>query len=78
MFVKKTSGATHELIALTLGVRRAGVSEASSDLKNAGIIAYQRGHIQILDQPRLEAQTCVCHQVIKDEFDRLYADLAKS
>jgi CRP-like cAMP-binding protein len=69
---------THELIALTLGVRRSGVTEASITFKNEGIIDYNRGHIQILDRGRLEAKACECYRVIKEEFDRLYADLAVS
>ncbi len=68
---------THELIALTLGVRRAGVTEAAGDLRDAGIINYQRGHIQILDRQGMNARACECYQVIKDEYDRLYADLSK-
>lgn len=68
---------THELLALTLGVRRAGVSNAASDLKKERIIDYQRGHIQILDRARLQARVCECYGVIKDEYDRLYADLPR-
>jgi CRP-like cAMP-binding protein len=68
---------THELMALTLGVRRAGVTEAANNLRNAGVIAYQRGHIQIVDREGLEAIACECYQIIKDEYDCLYADLAK-
>lgn len=68
---------THDLMALTLGVRRAGVTEAANDLRNAGVIAYQRGHIQIVDRKGLEAIACECYQVIKDEYDHLYADLSK-
>lgn len=66
---------THELISLTLGVRRAGVSEAAHDFKSAGLIDYQRGHIQILDRQGLEKIACECYRNIKDEYDRLYADL---
>jgi CRP-like cAMP-binding protein len=69
---------THDLIALTLGVRRAGISESSMNFKNEGLIAYQRGHIQILDPEGLEAKACECYGVIKDEYERLYADLAKT
>ncbi len=68
---------THELMALTLGVRRAGVSNAANDLKKAGIIDYQRGHIQILDRKRLKARACECYRVIKGEYDHLYADLPR-
>ncbi|HEV2882466.1 MAG TPA: Crp/Fnr family transcriptional regulator [Pyrinomonadaceae bacterium] len=69
---------THDLIALTLGVRRAGISESASQFKNEGLIDYQRGHIQILNRRGLEAKACECYRVIRDEYDRLYADLAKT
>jgi CRP-like cAMP-binding protein len=67
---------THDLIALTLGVRRAGISESSMNFKNEGLIDYHRGRIQILNPQGLEAKACECYQVIKEEYDRLYADLA--
>ncbi len=68
---------THELMALTLGVRRAGVTEAAGGFKRAGVITYHRGHIQILDRQGLEAMTCECYRVIRDYYERLYADLPK-
>lgn len=68
---------THDLIALTLGVRRPGITEASLELKNSGLIDYHRGRIQILDRERLKARGCECYQEIKDEYDLLYADLSK-
>ena len=68
---------THELMALTLGVRRAGVTEAAGDLKDSGLIDYRRGHIHILDRQGLKALTCECYEVIKDEYDKLYADLSR-
>ncbi len=68
---------THELISLTLGVRRAGISSAANDFKSAGVIDYYRGHIQILDRRGVEAFACECYRLIKNEYDRLYADLPK-
>jgi CRP-like cAMP-binding protein len=68
---------THELIALTLGVRRAGITEAASNFKNEGLVGYTRGNIEIHDRRRLEIKACECYKVIKDEYERLYADLAK-
>jgi CRP-like cAMP-binding protein len=68
---------THDLIALTLGVRRPGISEASLLFKQAGLIDYQRGHIQMLSREGLEARACECYRVIRDEYERLYADLPK-
>jgi CRP-like cAMP-binding protein len=62
---------TQELIANMLGVRREGVTEAALKLQQAGLIAYSRGHISVLDRPGLELRTCECYGVVKKEYDRL-------
>jgi CRP-like cAMP-binding protein len=62
---------TQELIANMLGVRREGVTEAALSLQAAGLIRYSRGHITVLDRPGLEARTCECYSVVKNEYDRL-------
>jgi CRP-like cAMP-binding protein len=48
---------TQELMANMLGVRREGVTEAAGKLQKLGVITYQRGHITVLDRPRLQ-QLC--------------------
>ena len=68
---------THDLMALTLGVRRSSVSIAAQEFKNAGLMDYVRGHIHMLDREGLQARACECYRAIKDEFDRLYSDLPK-
>jgi CRP-like cAMP-binding protein len=62
---------TQELIANMLGVRREGVTEAAGKLQDAGVIQYSRGHIQVLDRPRLERMVCECYEVVSKEFARL-------
>ena len=62
---------TQELIANMLGVRREGVTEAAGKLQDAGLIHYSRGHITVLDRPKLETQVCECYAVVKREVDRL-------
>jgi CRP-like cAMP-binding protein len=62
---------TQELIANMLGVRREGVTEAAGRLQAAGMIRYSRGHIEVLDRPKLEARVCECYAVVKKEYDRL-------
>jgi len=62
---------TQELIANMLGVRREGVTEAAGRLQEHGVIRYQRGHITVLDRPRLQQLSCECYAVVKQETDRL-------
>jgi CRP-like cAMP-binding protein len=62
---------TQELIANLLGVRREGVTEAAGRLHAAGLIAYRRGHITVLDRAQLERRACECYRVLKKEYDRL-------
>jgi CRP-like cAMP-binding protein len=69
---------THDLIALTLGVRRAGVTEAANGFRNAGVIDYRRGHIQIVDHGGLQAIACECYAAVKKEYDALYAYLSQT
>ena len=66
---------TQELIANMLGVRREGVTTAAGKLQRAGLIRYSRGHITVLDRPRLEQEVCECYAVVKKEFDRLLSDI---
>lgn len=66
---------TQELIANMLGVRREGVTAAAGRLLRAGLIRYRRGHITILNRPGLEARTCECYVVVKNEYDRLLLDM---
>jgi len=65
---------TQELIANMLGVRREGVTEAAGHLQTAGLIHYHRGHITVLDRPKLEKRVCECYAVVKREMDRLLPD----
>jgi CRP-like cAMP-binding protein len=67
----KDLGLTHEFISQMLGVRRAGVTVAAGQLKQAGLISYKRGNVSILDREGLEAASCECYQIIKKEFARL-------
>jgi CRP-like cAMP-binding protein len=62
---------TQELIANMLGVRREGVTTAAGKLQKLGVIRYSRGHITVIDRPRLEALSCECYAVVKQETDRL-------
>jgi CRP-like cAMP-binding protein len=62
---------TQELIANMMGVRREGVTAAAGKLQKLGIIDYHRGHITVLDRPKLEQLSCECYAVVRRETDRL-------
>ncbi|HLL72239.1 MAG TPA: Crp/Fnr family transcriptional regulator [Pyrinomonadaceae bacterium] len=64
---------THEYLAIMLGVRRAGVSEAAAKLQEKDLIRYYRGNVLISDRERLEACACECYHVVKAEYDRLFS-----
>lgn len=65
---------TQEYIAQMIGVRRAGVSSAVSQLKERGLIEHTRGTVWLVDQEGLEASACECFQLIRAEFARFYCD----
>jgi CRP-like cAMP-binding protein len=62
---------TQEFMAAMLGVRRSGISETASVLQKKGLIAYRRGHVQILDRKRLEDFACECYPVVRMKYDEL-------
>ena len=53
--------ATHEFLAATLGVRRAGITRAAANLQRRQLIAYRRGEGAVIDRPGLQAAACSCY-----------------
>lgn len=65
--------ATQERIAEMLGVRREGVTASALSLQKDGLIRYARGRIAVLDRGGLEARSCECYAVIRQNYGRLRA-----
>jgi CRP-like cAMP-binding protein len=60
---------TQEFISNMLGVRREGVNKAAGVLLKDELITYSRGQIKILNRVGLEAVSCGCYRMMKDESD---------
>lgn len=69
---------TQEFISHMLGVRRAGVTQAAQKLQESGLICYRRGQVEVLDLQGLEAVSCECFRVVKNEYDRLLGEKRKA
>jgi CRP-like cAMP-binding protein len=54
---------TQEFLALLLGVRRQSVNVTVGALQRAGLIAYRRGGISIVNRAGLESVACECYRV---------------
>lgn len=64
---------THEFISYILGTARTDVTKAAGALQDAGLIRYRRGAITILDDEGLEAVSCACYRLSKEETDQFVA-----
>jgi len=62
---------TQEFISNMLGGRRESVTVAAGHLQDAGLINYSRGRIVIRNRKGLEAASCECYRIVRDEHNRL-------
>lgn len=63
---------TQELLAMRLGVRRAGVCEVARDLRALGAIEHRPGIIVIRDRAVLESGACECYLIERHHFDAVF------
>jgi CRP-like cAMP-binding protein len=62
---------TQEFLSRILGVSRARVNIVTGALEKAGWIKHSRNQITVLDWKGLEASSCDCYRIIKEEFARV-------
>jgi CRP-like cAMP-binding protein len=67
---------THEFMAGMLGVRRPTVTLIAGSLQRAGLIAYRRGRITIVNRDGLESASCECYEASKASYRRLMPELS--
>jgi CRP-like cAMP-binding protein len=61
----------HEFLSDMLSARRAGVTIALGELREAGAVDLRRGAIVITDRRRLEAEACECYATVRGAFNQL-------
>jgi CRP-like cAMP-binding protein len=66
---------TQEFLGQMLGARRASVNEVMQALQEVDYVDYRRGVVSILNRERLEAESCECYGIIKQEYDRMLEQL---
>jgi CRP-like cAMP-binding protein len=64
---------THELLALMLSVRRAGVTEALAAFEVRGLVETARGSVTIIDRKGLEECANGLYGVPEAEYERIFA-----
>lgn len=67
----ETMDLTQEFLSEMLALRRATVSEAASELRDAGLIDYTRGQVRITDRAGLQDASCECYHLVRAAYDSL-------
>jgi CRP-like cAMP-binding protein len=61
---------THDLLAMIMGVRRAGITDALLRFEADGVVKKARGTVQLTNRPALEARACDCYGIVRDAYVR--------
>ncbi|MGI8656715.1 MAG: Crp/Fnr family transcriptional regulator [Pyrinomonadaceae bacterium] len=59
---------TQEFISQMLGVPRTNITMTAGELQRKNLIRYTRGNVTITDHQGLEAASCECYRVMKEEI----------
>lgn len=54
-------------------MRRETVTDAAGDIQKMGLIRQYRSSIILVDLPGLDAQSCGCHAIIREEMKKIQA-----
>lgn len=64
---------TQEFLSYMLGAPRSSVTAVAGALQSKGLIRYSRGKITVLDRSGLEAASCECYRIVRDELKNFLA-----
>jgi CRP-like cAMP-binding protein len=62
---------TQESLAQMIGVRRTSVTSAASEMQEAGLITYARGHLRINNIDSVRQCACECDEDIRSHYRRI-------
>ena len=62
---------TQNLLATMLGVRRPSITLVARALRRARLIDYRHGRMKIRDRRGIEAASCECYRLVREEQHRL-------
>jgi CRP-like cAMP-binding protein len=62
---------TQQYLATMVGVQRTTITQALSELTDAGLIRRGRGRIDIVDRTGIEARACECYEAVRANLERL-------
>jgi CRP-like cAMP-binding protein len=65
---------TQEFLAQMLGTRRSSVTVGAGILQRAGMIAYNRGDVRIMDRRKLGDAACECYALMQRQRERWRRD----
>lgn len=59
---------THDLLAMIMGVRRAGITNALLQFEADGVLRKTRGAVYLTNRPALEQRACDCYGIVRDAY----------
>ena len=59
---------THDLLAVIMGVRRAGVTKALLQFEADGVLKKTRGAVHLTNRSALEQRACDCYGIVRDAY----------
>jgi CRP-like cAMP-binding protein len=62
---------TQDYMGVMVGALRSSISLTASEFKQAGLIHYSRGQVEILDRPGLERRACECYRADRANRENL-------